>query len=86
VGQAKTESAKRAALAINPHVTIETHPVRLDAGNALELIGRYDIVADGSDNFATRFPDQRCLLLRQKDSRLRRRQRIRRPACDLQGA
>jgi len=55
VGQAKTQSAGRAAVAINPHVKIETHPVRLDAGNALELIGRYDIVADGSDNFATRF-------------------------------
>ena len=55
VGQAKTDSAKRAVMAINPHVTIETHPVRLDAGNALELIGRYDLVADGSDNFATRF-------------------------------
>jgi molybdopterin/thiamine biosynthesis adenylyltransferase len=55
VGQAKTDSAKRAALAINPQVMIETHPVRLNAGNALDLIGGYDIVADGSDNFATRF-------------------------------
>jgi molybdopterin/thiamine biosynthesis adenylyltransferase len=55
VGHAKTDSAARAALAINPHVKIETHSVRLDAANALELIGRYDIVADGSDNFATRF-------------------------------
>jgi molybdopterin/thiamine biosynthesis adenylyltransferase len=55
VGQAKTASAARAALALNPHVAIETHPVRLDAGNAQDLIGRYDIVADGSDNFATRF-------------------------------
>jgi adenylyltransferase/sulfurtransferase len=55
VGQAKTQSAKRSALAINPHVRIETHHVRLDASNAPELIGRYDIVADGSDNFATRF-------------------------------
>jgi len=55
IGDAKTESARRAALAINPHVKIEPHPVRLDAANALQLIGRYDIVADGSDNFATRF-------------------------------
>ncbi len=55
VGRAKTESAARAATAINPHVTIQAHPVRLDAANALDLIGRYDIVADGSDNFATRF-------------------------------
>ena len=40
---------------LNPHVTVETHGVRLTAANALELIARYDIVADGSDNFATRY-------------------------------
>jgi molybdopterin/thiamine biosynthesis adenylyltransferase len=55
VGRAKTASAGDAARAINPHVKIEPHAVRLNAQNALELIGRYDIVADGSDNFATRF-------------------------------
>jgi adenylyltransferase/sulfurtransferase len=36
-------------------VTVEQHPVRLTPQNAIELISRYDIVADGSDNFATRF-------------------------------
>ncbi|HEX3673282.1 MAG TPA: molybdopterin-synthase adenylyltransferase MoeB [Rhizomicrobium sp.] len=55
VGQPKAGSAARAAAAINPHVVVEAHPVRLTAQNALDLIGRYDIVADGSDNFATRF-------------------------------
>jgi len=55
VGRAKTESAADAIHAINPGVTVEAHPLRLDASNALDLIGRYDIVADGSDNFATRF-------------------------------
>ena len=40
---------------LNPHVAVETHAVRLTATNALDLIGRYDIVADGSDNFATRY-------------------------------
>jgi molybdopterin/thiamine biosynthesis adenylyltransferase len=55
VGQPKTESAARAAHAINPNVRIEPHATRLSAENALDLIGRYDIVADGSDNFATRF-------------------------------
>jgi molybdopterin/thiamine biosynthesis adenylyltransferase len=55
VGQPKTVSAARAIAAINPHVVVEAHPVRLTAHNALDLIGRYDIVADGSDNFATRF-------------------------------
>jgi molybdopterin-synthase adenylyltransferase len=55
IGRLKTDSARDAALAINAGVGIETHPMRLTADNALELIGRYDIVADGSDNFATRF-------------------------------
>lgn len=55
VGRPKTQSARDAALAINPHVRIELHPLRLDAGNARALIGQYDVVADGSDNFATRF-------------------------------
>src|SRR5919198_4199 len=35
---------------LNPHVAVETYAVRLDAANAPDLIGRYDIVADGSDN------------------------------------
>lgn len=55
IGRAKTASAADAALAINPHVKIETHQIRLTAENALDLISRYDIVADGSDNFASRF-------------------------------
>lgn len=55
VGRAKTESASDAAQAINPNVEIQTHNERLTAQNALEIIGRYDIVADGSDNFTTRF-------------------------------
>src|SRR5580693_9226664 len=55
VGQSKTQSAARAASALNPHVAIETHAVRLEPANARDLIARYDIVADGSDNFATRF-------------------------------
>jgi len=55
VGRRKTESARDNALALNPHVAIEMHPFRLDEKNALDLIGRYDLVADGSDNFATRF-------------------------------
>ena len=55
IGRSKTASAGDAAFAINPNVQVVPHPVRLDAGNAGGLIGRYDIVADGSDNFATRF-------------------------------
>jgi adenylyltransferase/sulfurtransferase len=55
IGVAKVESAAAAIRRLNPHVAVETHPRRLDAGNALDLVGRYDIVADGSDNFATRY-------------------------------
>lgn len=55
VGQPKTRSAEEAVKAINPHVAIEPHPFRLVAANARTLIERYDLVADGSDNFETRF-------------------------------
>lgn len=55
IGENKTSSAARAVRALNPDVSLELHPTRLAPGNALELIGRYDLVADGSDNFPTRF-------------------------------
>lgn len=55
LGTGKAESAAAAARAINPEVRIETHVTRLSAENAKALIGDYDIVCDGSDNFATRF-------------------------------
>ncbi len=55
VGLSKTESARAAVTAINPDVRVIGHPVRLDATNALEVIDAYDIVADGSDNFPTRY-------------------------------
>jgi adenylyltransferase/sulfurtransferase len=55
LGMPKVESAASALRRLNPHVAVEAHQCRLGAGNALDLIGRYDIVADGSDNFATRY-------------------------------
>ena len=56
VGMAKTESAREAHAAINPHVTVMSSiDQRITAENALDIIGRYDIVADGCDNFPTRF-------------------------------
>ena len=55
VGLAKTESAASAIARINPHVAVEIHALRLTAANAAELIRGYDIVADGSDNFDTRY-------------------------------
>jgi adenylyltransferase/sulfurtransferase len=51
----KVASAAAVIARLNPHVAVETHAVRLDASNALDLIGDYDVVADGSDNFATRY-------------------------------
>jgi molybdopterin-synthase adenylyltransferase len=55
VGALKVDSARAAIDAMNEGITVETHPMRLDAGNAAELIRGYDLVADGSDNFATRY-------------------------------
>ena len=55
VGQPKTASAARALARLNPHVTVETHPQRLDATLAAALVPAYDLVLDGSDNFATRY-------------------------------
>jgi molybdopterin/thiamine biosynthesis adenylyltransferase len=55
IGDPKVESAAAAIARLNPHVAVELHAARLDAGNALALIGQYDLVADGSDNFATRY-------------------------------
>src|SRR5262249_37307759 len=55
VGRPKVESARDAVVRLNPHVTVELHPVRLTAVNAEDLVRAYDVVADGSDNFATRY-------------------------------
>ena len=55
VGWPKVESAREMIARLNPHVKVETHNARLEAGNALDIISRYDIVCDGSDNFATRY-------------------------------
>ncbi len=55
VGRLKVDSAREAIGRINPHVVVETHALRLDEANARALIAQYDLVADGSDNFATRY-------------------------------
>lgn len=55
VGSPKVDSAARAIAALNPHVRIEPHRLRLDPQNAADLVSRYDVVADGTDNFATRY-------------------------------
>jgi len=55
IGVAKVESARRTLAEINPEVAVEPHALRLDATNAAAIVDAYDIVADGSDNFATRY-------------------------------
>jgi adenylyltransferase/sulfurtransferase len=55
VGRPKLAAASERLRAVNPHVEVVPYAERLGAGNALELVGGYDVVADGSDNFATRY-------------------------------
>jgi molybdopterin-synthase adenylyltransferase len=55
VGRLKVDSAASQIHALNPHVRFAAHATRLDADNAMALIGGYDLVLDGSDNFATRY-------------------------------
>src|SRR5580693_10535475 len=55
LGLPKTDSAAAIIGRLNPHVTVEKHGMRLGLQNALSLIGNYDVIADGSDNFATRY-------------------------------
>lgn len=55
VGRPKLASAADAVARLNPHVAVEPHAVRLDAANAEAIVEAYDVVLDGSDNFATRY-------------------------------
>lgn len=55
LGALKTDSARATLAAINPGVRVETHPLRLSAETAQRVVAEYDLVADGSDNFATRY-------------------------------
>src|SRR2546430_265193 len=55
VGALKVDSARATLAAVNDGIRIDTHPTRLGPDNAAELIAGYDLVADGSDNFATRY-------------------------------
>ena len=55
IGMAKVDSASQAVADVNPEVKLIAHETRLDAANVLELIADYDVIADGSDNFDTRF-------------------------------
>ncbi len=64
VGLPKVEAAKKRLLSLNPHITIQTHQTQLTSENALDIIKDYDVVADGTDNFPTRYlvNDACCIL------------------------
>ena len=55
IGRPKVEAGGEALKALNPGVQIETHKMRVTAANVMALIADYDVIADGSDNFPTRF-------------------------------
>ncbi len=64
VGQPKVEAAKRRLQALNPHITLNIYNTQLTSKNALSLIQEYDVVADGTDNFPTRYlVNDACVLL-----------------------
>jgi len=55
VGRPKVEAARKRLAGLNPHVMVEIHPLMLTPVNAGQVIGAYDLVLDGTDNFASRF-------------------------------
>ncbi len=64
IGTLKIESAYKKLHALNPHIKITTYPTMLNATNALEIFTPYDVIVDGSDNFATKFLiNDACILL-----------------------
>jgi molybdopterin/thiamine biosynthesis adenylyltransferase/rhodanese-related sulfurtransferase len=64
LGRPKVDSAEQAIAELNPHVRVIRHQVRLDRSNALQILGGYQLVLDGTDNFATRYlVDDACAIL-----------------------
>ncbi len=55
IGRSKAQSARDSVLEINPLVTVNLHEERLDSSNVMELFAQYDLIVDGTDNFATRY-------------------------------
>ncbi len=55
IGKPKAQSAKESVAEINPLVTVNLHEVPLDSSNALDIFRDYDLILDGTDNFATRY-------------------------------
>ena len=69
VGRSKCKSAEETIRGINPNVEVAIHETRLTSENALEIIGRYDIIVDGTDNFPTRYlTNDACVLLKKANA------------------
>jgi molybdopterin/thiamine biosynthesis adenylyltransferase/rhodanese-related sulfurtransferase len=64
IGRSKAESARDSILEINPYVNVIVHQERLDSDNAMQIFADYDLIVDGTDNFATRYlVNDACVLL-----------------------
>ncbi|HLV44538.1 MAG TPA: molybdopterin-synthase adenylyltransferase MoeB [Aggregatilineales bacterium] len=64
IGRPKLDSARERLLDINPHIQVDAYAAPLTSANALEIIGPYDVVIDGTDNFPTRYlTNDACVLL-----------------------
>ena len=64
IGRPKAESARDSVLEINPYVHVNLHTDRLDSSNVMDLFAQYDLIVDGTDNFATRYlVNDACVLL-----------------------
>ncbi len=65
IGKSKALSAKEKIAEINPFVNVILHETRLDNSNVMEIFSQYDIIVDGTDNFATRYlVNDACVLLK----------------------
>ena len=64
IGRSKAESARDSVLEINPLIQVNVHETRLDNDNVLDIFSQYDLILDGTDNFATRYlVNDACVLL-----------------------
>jgi adenylyltransferase/sulfurtransferase len=64
IGKSKAESARESVLEANPYVNVVLHEERLEADNVMEIFAQYDLIVDGTDNFATRYlVNDACVLL-----------------------
>src|ERR1700710_1047827 len=64
IGRSKAESARDSVREINPYVDVRLHEVRLDSSNVMDIFADYDLIVDGTDNFATRYlVNDACVLL-----------------------